>query len=655
MRKLLLSLLLLCPLLLAHPLADAGILGRGDPATHEDPAIVLQARAVAKQGDRMEAIAILEDYMADGGNAELMPWVAIEAGEQRRLSGDPTSARVHFERVARSYPDHPSKDAAILGLALLAFDAGNASGNTEATLGLVADDLAPPTMNADRYRLLALAAANEGSDDVDALVAKALKYAEEDPATASRTYTALQHLVPEDTTVPDAVDTADGDVAALNRAWAALRASDYERASELATSLQSTFPDSEYLHEATWIQKRADARDPYDNRRIGVLLPLTGKYAPPANQLKEALQMAVEDSGGAVQLVFRDTEGDPEKAKELFEELVLSDGVAAVVGPLLTECALAVAPEAQAAHVPLISLSQASGLTLDNDYVFRTWPTAELQVDGLLDYVMDKQGMTNFAMMAPDTDYGRAARDAFVSGVEQRGGSVTAIVMYDPTQTDYRKDAEKLGRKDYEARKSELYKLRKEAEDRGDDPSKVVLPPTVDFDAIFLPDSHTRVALVASALAYEEFAIGNFQPTKKATPVPLLGLNGWNNDELYKRGGLYVQNALFVDAFFGSDEKVEPWVEDFRNIEGRSPTVLDAVGYDTGRLVSVASRMDAAHRDDWREALKGAQVSRPVSGSTTFDDEGELSRRYYVLTIKRDRGIRLVDPLPPEPEAPPAP
>ena len=96
---------------------------------------------------------------ADGGNAELMPWVTIEAGEQRRLSGDPDSAREHFERVARTWPEHAAKDAAILGLALLAYDAGNASGNSEATLGLVSDAVAPPTMNADRYRLLALAAA----------------------------------------------------------------------------------------------------------------------------------------------------------------------------------------------------------------------------------------------------------------------------------------------------------------------------------------------------------------------------------------------------------------------------------------------------------------------------------------------------------------
>ncbi len=646
MPKLLLFLLLLC----LSASASAGILGRTDSADHEDPAIVLQARAVARQGDRMEAIAILEDYIADGGNSDLMPWVAIEAGEQRRLSGDHSSAREHFERVARQYPESPAKDAAILGLALVAYDLGMASGNSEATLSLVSDELVPPTMNADRYRLLALAAAQEDATPkaIDSLVEQALAYAEADPVTRTRTHSALAHLIPEDAQPTSGDPPPDGDVAALNRARAALRAGDFERASELATALEATYPESEYLHEADWIRRRADARDPYDPRRIGVLLPLTGKYAPPGKQLKEALQLAVEDSGSSVQLLIRDTEGDPEKALAAFEELVLQDGVSAVVGPLIADCAEVVAAEAQAAHVPLVTMAQTSGITEDQDWIFRTWPTPELQVEGLLKYVMDQQGMNSFAVMAPDNDYGQASRDAFVRGVEARGGTVTAIVMYDPTSTDFRTDAEALGRKDYEARESELWRLKQEAKERGDDPQKVVLPPTIDFDAIFIPDAHTRVALVASALAYEEFAIGNFQPTKTASPVPLLGLNGWHSNELFKRGGLYVQNSYFVDAFYAGDENLAGWVEDFRNSEGRAPNALDAIGYDTGRLVSVAGRVGAPSREDWREALMGAQVSRPVSGALRFDEEGELDRQFYVFTIKRDWGIRLVHPLPPE-------
>ena len=46
--------------------------------------------------------------------------------------------------------------------------------------------------------------------------------------------------------------------------------------------------------------------------------------------------------------------------------------------------------------------------------------------------------------MAPDTPYGRAAKDTFVEQVMKRGGTVETIVIYDPSQKDFRADARKL-------------------------------------------------------------------------------------------------------------------------------------------------------------------------------------------------------------------
>ena len=45
-------------------------------------------------------------------------------------------------------------------------------------------------------------------------------------------------------------------------------------------------------------------------------------------------------------------------------------------------------------------------------------------------------------------------------------------------------------------------------------------------------------AMVASALAFEEFPVGKFRPKRDMTPVTLLGLNAWNNEELARRGGM---------------------------------------------------------------------------------------------------------------------
>lgn len=619
--------------------AGAGLLGgRGQP--DPTPAIVEQALALA-QDDRQEALNILEGYLAEGGDPELLPWVAVNAGEQRRLAGDLEAAAAHFERVLREHPEHAARDAATLGLALVAMDGGRGSGNTLATLKVVPSGLVPETQNADRYRLLALQAEREGADPAELrqYVDQALSFAEADRSAKARVHRSLAHLLTDQQLTQAAAlgdESLSGEALALQRARAALNARDLAGAQAQAQALLDTYPQTELRLEAEWVLKRAKAGDPYKPRSIGVLLPLSGSLAPPGQQILEALQLAVAESGGAATLVVRDTGGDPAKALAEFERLVLQDGVAAVVGPLLKEEVFPVAEQAQAAGVPLIALTQAPKATEAGDYVFRTFVTYEQQVDALLDHTMGTLGMTRFAIMAPDNAYGQATRDEFTRQVMERGGAITRQVMYPADATDFRKSAAQLGLKDYETRKSELARLKREAEARGMDPDRVVLPPTVDFDAIFIPDNYNRVALVASALAYEEFPVGNFRPHRGATPVPLLGLNGWHNADLATRGGQYVASSYFTDAFVpgASEGAMADFTDAFADAHSRKPGVMEAIGYDTGRLVVVAARTDPASRADWRAALAGAALTGGVSGATGFGADRELSRKVTVFVIR---------------------
>lgn len=622
-------------LALSPALAAPGILKGSDPEL-SSPTIVTNARALGAQ-DRMEAIATLEDYLATGSDTALMPLVALEAGEQRRLMGDTETAANHFQSVARKYPESPAKEAALLGMALVAFDSGKASGNSLATLRMVPDNLATDTMNADRYRLLALQAKKEEAPqkEVKALAEQAVEYADQsgDGSVQRRVQTDLGDLVPAEITTQVPVEPLSdaADEAALLGAQSALRSGDHAAARAQAQELLATYPDSEYVRAAEWVVMRADAGDPYSSRKVGVLLPLSGKFAPPGKQIRDTLELAFEGSG--TELVFYDTVGEPDKAVQGFQELVLKQGVAAVIGPLLQSEAFPVAAEAQAAQVPLVTLSQAIDLSETGEWVFQTAMTPEHQIAGLLDELMGNQGLSKFAIMAPETPYGLAAKESFVEQVMKRGGTVTEIVTYDPAGKDYRADARALGKKNYEDRKNELYRLRKAAEERGEDPSKVVLPPAQDFDAIFIPDSHGRVAMLASALAYEEFAIGTFSPGRGATPVPLVGLNGWHNESLVKGGGKYIEDCVFVDAFNAEDPAVGAFVRTYQSQFGRTPSVVDATAWDTAKLVAVAVGTQAADRKEFRLALAGASLGTPASSGSSFAADGSVERDFYYFTI----------------------
>jgi hypothetical protein len=78
-----------------------------------------------------------------------------------------SEARTWFVTLLDQFPTDRRKQGAVVGIALI--DAKvSLSGNTLATLGMVGEDDLPATMNADRFRLLARVAIDDGSPDARA-------------------------------------------------------------------------------------------------------------------------------------------------------------------------------------------------------------------------------------------------------------------------------------------------------------------------------------------------------------------------------------------------------------------------------------------------------------------------------------------------------
>jgi ABC-type branched-subunit amino acid transport system substrate-binding protein len=262
---------------------------------------------------------------------------------------------------------------------------------------------------------------------------------------------------------------------------------------------------------------------------------------------------------------------------------------------------------------------------------------------------MNQQQMKRFAIFAPTTPYGEHATALFEDAVTERGGEVTVSETYDPTATDLLPFARALGRKDYENRKRELYDLRKEAEEKGGNPDRVVLPPQLDFQALFLPDNAVRVPLACAALAYEEFPMGDFRPTKDSPYIPLLGLSGWNNANLVTQGGPYARTGLFPDVWnvpvlsaedtsWSLDAVGQAFVEAYRADTGRTPTPLEAIVSDTGRLVAAAARSDADSREAFRDAFFTLDVPDTVTGMTQVNPETHRTNpSIEIYTLTKDQ------------------
>lgn len=628
-------------LLAALLLTAAGRRGQQD----QPPREVTEAMAQVTQ-DRGAAIAALE-RLAGGEDADLWPWAKVWAGEQRRLAGDLPVARGWFEAAALDHPTHPLKDAAVLGMALVDADE-TLSGNTIATIQLKDPSVAPDTMRADRLRVLARTAANEGTPTrkVREMAAQALELSRADALVEERVRLVLADLLVDpgaDRAEAPALDAQGQPLSPQARALAttrqALARRDFPQVKTQAELLAASWPGSPEAAQAGWLARRAAAGDPTVAGRVGVLLPLSGEYAAASARIKDAITLANQQAGNPLELVFVDTKAAPATAAAEVEKLVIEKGCVALLGPLHKDEVATVGPIAQGLGVPMITMTQSGDPTVAGEYVFGGFLSLQAQIEALVAHAMDRLGLRTFGVLHPRNSYGDSARDLFASAVAKRGGTVVRIVPYDPNDKDYRDEARLLGNK-----------LGRRPEKGEPD------PPNIDFDAIFLPDSFRRSTLVASALAYEEFPVGTFRPRFGGSGVPLLGLNGWNNPSVVEEGADYMRGAMFVDAFLPDQGSpaVTAFVATYQGSFDREPVLLDAVAYDTARVVAAAVMAGGEDRDEIRDQLGKVRLIDPVTGARGFGAGREIDRDLLVLRIGAER-ISLWQPPEVDAAASPSP
>ncbi|MBW2287301.1 MAG: penicillin-binding protein activator [Deltaproteobacteria bacterium] len=388
---------------------------------------------------------------------------------------------------------------------------------------------------------------------------------------------------------------------------------------------------------------------------IGVILPLTGSFAHFGNESLKGILLAAGVFDGLpqaseranVKLMVRDTAGRPERAADAVRELARNPDVRAIIGPLLKGEAEAAATAAELEGIPLIALTARSEVAQGRPHVFRvrTRPIQEIQV--LADYVVNEVGAQRFAILYPRDAYGVGLRAMFWDAVEARGGTVVGIASYDPDATDFASAIRNLvGYRLLTDEQKEVLKLRRDLRRRANRmPLEVAmllreealalttedgmpLPPTVDFDALFIPESHEKVVLIAPQLAFHE-VVG----------VQLLGASGWYDKGLLEIGRDHVKGALFTSHYYA--DSTVPFVQDFTQRYAATfasvPDALTAQAFDAANLVMVQLARGRDSREGIREGVLEFKAYPGVSGVMRMTADGNAQKRPFLLSIERRR------------------
>ncbi len=184
---------------------------------------------------------------------------------------------------------------------------------------------------------------------------------------------------------------------------------------------------------------------------IGAILPMTGPASSSAIEVRDGLNLAVEEvnsqggiNGQKVNLIIEECKIDPEEAKTVFQKIendIHPDLYLTILSPLV----VALAPLAEENKVSLISpLVTGSNQTIidGKKWVFRTCAPADIEVPTAINILKEKD-IRNVGVIYQNDSFGQTVQKPFESEFTKIGGTVLTA-SFDTNAKDFRTQISKL-------------------------------------------------------------------------------------------------------------------------------------------------------------------------------------------------------------------
>ncbi|MBN1827774.1 MAG: ABC transporter substrate-binding protein [Deltaproteobacteria bacterium] len=399
------------------------------------------------------------------------------------------------------------------------------------------------------------------------------------------------------------------------------RDGNYDSSERVLKDFISRFPGHEQTGMAENLLIRITKRYEADPHTLGCIMPLTGKFGPYGTKALDAVVLATEifnsTSASPVTLYIEDSGSNAETAREAVRKLALDRKAMGIIGPLGSITAQAAAEEAQRLGVPIMTLTQRPGIADVGDFVFRNFLTADMQIRTVVAYAMHNLGYGAFAILYPEDAYGTEMMKLFWNEALTGGGEIHAVESYKPGSTDFGSQIKALFGLD-----------REKASGRSD-----ITSPVFPFEALFIPGDPATVLMIAPQLAFYN-----------VTDLQLFGVRGWDNDLLSVEDSQYVEGLIFVDGFFANSylPHVRQFVNRFFTTYGRMPTDLEALSYDSARImVDALLDRNVEIREDLRDHLRMTVEYPGVTGLISFSSSGDADKILTVLMIANGEVIQI--------------
>lgn len=288
-----------------------------------------------------------------------------------------------------------------------------------------------------------------------------------------------------------------------------------------------------------------------------VVGPMSGDLSHLGEDMLQGVSLALDqlkEKEGNFHYRKIDTRGEPALAVTAVRRAINEDYVVGVIGPIMSHAASAVAAWLSVTHpdIPLITPTATDdGIGSLGYNVFQfNLPTAQLARD-IARYSVLCEGLYEFAVLAPLSDYGEIMAREFSLEVKKYGGRIMGTDYYEEGLEDYAKPFGVIKALQYRNyRQRELISWGND--DKSDNALKrghgdYMKDSVVMIDGFFIPaGSSEDAAQLARELSYHNIK------------TQMLGADGWYGKELLRKGRKYVNDALFAAPFLERNE-IKEW------------------------------------------------------------------------------------------------
>jgi branched-chain amino acid transport system substrate-binding protein len=341
--------------------------------------------------------------------------------------------------------------------------------------------------------------------------------------------------------------------------------------------------------------------------KIGLIVPMTGPFASTGRQIEGAVKLWMQQNGSTVagkkiEVILKDDTGSPDTTRRIAQELVVNDKVAVLAGFGLTPLALATAPVATQAKVPMVVMAAATSSIVDKSpMIVRAGFTLPQITVPMADWAA-KNNIRKVITLVTDYGPGIDAESAFKSRFTEAGGQVPEALRVPLRNPDFAPFLQKV--KDH----------------------------SPDAVFVFVPSG-------VGAIFMKQFAERGFDKSG----VRLIATGDLTDDDILNDMGdvaLGVITSMHYSAAHPSAAN-KAYVDGFRKLNnGMRPNFHSVGAYDGMRLIYRA--LEATKGDTDGEALvnamKGLQFESPRGPVTIDPASRDPIQNVYLRKVERQNG-----------------